>query len=158
MSFAVVFLFWHFKGSVHWANDYFPKLKEKGLPWLYCTISIARFWFFFSVFTETLPLPHPSLLTWNLEMIQLSMTSSIWIVSQRIWPIFWISLLWKISMSRIQFHLEVKINHFLQISSAWEILWNSHLTLPLGRQNTDQDFLEQFCHRASCCLLLVYSW
>lgn len=67
-----------------------------------CTVGFLLQYFGFSLYSQKLfpcPISSLSLLTWNLAVVQLSMTSAIGIASQWIWPTPWISLLWKISMS-----------------------------------------------------------
>lgn len=92
------------------------------------------------------PAPYPlSLLTWNVAVQQLSMISSVWMASQWIWSALQISYLWKISTS---WHSLLLGSRNKPLPS--KIVCSSRLTLPHRKENTDQDFVEQICHRASC--------
>lgn len=59
------------------------------------------------------------------------------------------------------FHLDMEINHFLQILSVWAILWKFWFDLFLWeieyRPRFSEQIYFQICHHGSICLLLIYS-
>lgn len=120
---------------------------------LYCRVFISRFWFW-SVFTEILCLPHLPSLSWP-----------------ETWQ--WCSFSWPVQYGLLMANT---LNFFLlgnpdvlTFSFSGNKPHPSDLICRRNsvkflcdpspwKWNTDQDFLEQICPHASCCLVLLHSW